>query len=89
VSKTGTLHSDTGQRATTVLDGKRLLDETEFDLAYGVPVKTLRGMRLRGSGPVFLKLGSSVRYRVSDIEAWLDRLPRGGAGVPSSAVKGA
>lgn len=69
--------------------GKRMIDEVEFELAYGIPKRTLQKMRLFGDGPTFLKLGSSVRYRVEDIESWLESLPRGGAGVPSSAVKSA
>jgi hypothetical protein len=46
-------------------------------------------MRVLGRGPAFRKFGSSVRYDIRDIEAWIDSLPRGGAGTPSSAVKGA
>lgn len=32
---------------------------------------TLQKWRLNGTGPRFLKLGRAVRYRVSDVEAWL------------------
>ena len=32
---------------------------------------TLRKWRLGGTGPRFVKVGSTVRYKNSDIEAWL------------------
>lgn len=35
-------------------------------------VPTLNRFRVTGEGPKFLKLGGAVRYRKSDIEAWLD-----------------
>jgi excisionase family DNA binding protein len=35
----------------------------------GVP--TLERFRLTGQGPHFCKLGGAVRYRVSDLDAWL------------------
>ena len=37
----------------------------------GLAVPTLEKMRVRGSGPRYLKLGRSVRYRYEDLEAWL------------------
>jgi hypothetical protein len=37
----------------------------------GIKEKTLRNWRTRGVSPPFLKLGSRVVYRVSDVEAWL------------------
>lgn len=33
---------------------------------------TLRNWRTRGGGPRAVKVGRSVRYRLSDIEAWLE-----------------
>jgi predicted DNA-binding transcriptional regulator AlpA len=33
--------------------------------------RTLERKRVSGTGPKFLKLGKSVRYRISDIEDWL------------------
>lgn len=32
---------------------------------------TLRKWRVRGRGPVYLKLGGKVRYRKVDIESWI------------------
>lgn len=33
---------------------------------------TLERFRLTGEGPPFLKLGGAVRYRQSDLDAWLE-----------------
>ncbi|MFA7586264.1 MAG: helix-turn-helix domain-containing protein [Novosphingobium sp.] len=37
----------------------------------------LNTLRVSGGGPAFLKLGSAVRYRRTDLDAWLEsRLAR-------------
>ena len=33
---------------------------------------TLEAWRVRGSGPVFLKLGKAVRYRKEDLDAFIN-----------------
>ena len=35
--------------------------------------RTLEARRLDGSGPKFVKVGRKVLYRISDLEAWLER----------------
>ena len=37
----------------------------------GIPEKTLSNWRSRRLGPVPIKLGGHVRYRLTDVEAWL------------------
>lgn len=32
----------------------------------------LERLRVRGDGPAYLKLGGAVRYRQSDLDAWLE-----------------
>jgi predicted DNA-binding transcriptional regulator AlpA len=32
----------------------------------------LRAWRRQGRGPAFIRIGRSVRYRVRDLDAWLD-----------------
>jgi excisionase family DNA binding protein len=39
----------------------------------GVTVQTLYDWRLRGSGPPVMKVGRHLRYRESDVMAWLDK----------------
>ncbi|MFA1701659.1 helix-turn-helix transcriptional regulator [Mycobacterium intracellulare] len=38
----------------------------------GVGPDTLKMWRRKGIGPAYVKFGNRVRYRVADIEAWLD-----------------
>jgi len=38
----------------------------------GLAVSTLNKWRVYGGGPRFLKLGRSIRYRLSDLETFLD-----------------
>ena len=35
-------------------------------------VQTLERFRLTGKGPMFAKLGGSVRYRRCDLDAWIE-----------------
>lgn len=37
----------------------------------GVNAATLKAWRRKGIGPSYVRFGNRVRYRVSDIEAWL------------------
>ena len=48
------------------------LDTHEAAARTGLSSSTLRKLRLTGQGPRFMKLGRAVRYRPSDLEAWLD-----------------
>lgn len=51
----------------------RLLRPVDVATRIGVPVGTLANWRCDGRGPRYLKVGRHVRYRVEDLEAWLDR----------------
>ena len=46
-----------------------------------ISLASLRRWRLEKRGPRFIKVGSLVRYRPEDVEAWLASLPTGGTGV--------
>ena len=49
-----------------------LLTEKEAADYLGYAAKTLAGWRYRGGGPVFVRASrTSVRYRTSDLEAWI------------------
>lgn len=39
---------------------------------FGVPVQTLYDWRCKGQGPRAFKVGKHLRYRESDVVAWLD-----------------
>lgn len=38
----------------------------------GVPEQTLANWRSRGVGPEYHKVGKHIRYRLSEVAAWLD-----------------
>ena len=49
-----------------------LITEKEAAEYLGLNPRTLRNQRIRGGGSKFVKVGRLVRYRLSDIEAYLD-----------------
>ena len=51
----------------------------EFDVARvtGLSVASVRRWRLFKQGPTYMKLGSVVRYRAEDVQAWLETRPTG------------
>lgn len=56
-----------------------LLGNAEAAAYLGVSPDTLPRWRWAGTGPVFVKVGRTVKYRVSDLEAYLTEravLPR-------------
>jgi predicted DNA-binding transcriptional regulator AlpA len=52
-----------------------LLTEQELAKQLSVSLASVRRWRINGRGPLFVKVGVSVRYRPEDIEAWLGELP--------------
>ena len=55
------------------------LTEQELSKRLNVSVATLRRWRLEKRGPLFVKVGSLVRYRPEDLDSWVATLPTGGA----------
>ena len=49
-----------------------LLTIEEVGAYIQVPVKTLYDWRHRGIGPAGMRVGRYVRYRLSDVDAWLE-----------------
>ena len=56
---------------------ERLLDEREFAAITGRSVASARRDRLLGTGCPYVKLGFLVRYRPSDVRAYIARNVRG------------
>jgi predicted DNA-binding transcriptional regulator AlpA len=48
-----------------------LLSPQQVAERYGPSVSTLAKMRLTGVGPVFVKLGRRIAYRIEDVESWV------------------
>jgi predicted DNA-binding transcriptional regulator AlpA len=61
---------------------------TAEDLASrtGLHPSTFANWRVSGKGPAFLRLGSAIRYRWSDVEAWLSSQRRVSTSDPGAEV---
>jgi len=51
----------------------RLMTINEVATMLQIPVGTMYQWRHRGLGPAGFRIGRHVRYRLTDVEAWLDR----------------
>ena len=51
---------------------QHLFKEEEAATFLSLRVATLRKWRWSGTGPPFIKLGGAVRYRRSDLEAYIE-----------------
>ncbi len=49
-----------------------LADPSQVAAYVGRPEKTLEYWRYKGTGPRFIRIDGGVRYRWSDVDAWLD-----------------
>ncbi|MCI0430313.1 MAG: helix-turn-helix domain-containing protein [Rhodospirillales bacterium] len=56
----------------TTLESDRLVDSRNAAAMLGLEPQTLCVWRLRGCGPVFYKIGRSVKYRLSDLTAYIE-----------------
>lgn len=45
--------------------------DKELAESLAVSISTVRRWRQAGEGPHFVRIGKSVRYRLSDVEEWL------------------
>ncbi len=50
-----------------------LLTEVQAAEALNVKPRTLQAWRLRGGGPPYAKLGSSVRYDIGRLNRWVEK----------------
>ena len=61
----------------SVLDGEKLLTAKEVTAIVGLSRPAIYAAMSKGRFPRPMKLGlKSVRWRVSDIDAWLQSLPK-------------
>lgn len=69
----------TGSAGAAATDRRPLVTRKQVADFTGIAVQTLAVMAMQGRGPKFIKLESGrVRYRWSDVEAWLDTQAVGG-----------
>lgn len=60
------------------------LNQQEVSKRLNVSGAALRRWRLEMRGPMFVEVGSLVRYRPEDLDSWVAALPTGGD--PTSGV---
>lgn len=53
-------------------DLSQAVDERKAAKFIGVAVQTLRNWRHMRRGPAYLKIGKAVRYRIQDLDAFLN-----------------
>jgi predicted DNA-binding transcriptional regulator AlpA len=53
-----------------------LLSDRDVARITGRARSTLQKDRVAGTGIPYVRVGALVRYRASDVEAWIDALPR-------------
>jgi predicted DNA-binding transcriptional regulator AlpA len=61
---------------TTPHQRDELIDERAAAKMLGLSASTLRNWRVKGLGPIFLKISRVIRYRVSDIEEFISASAR-------------
>ena len=59
-----------------------LLSERELAAICGLSMAAIRRWRLLGKGPRYIKVGAAVRYRLEDVNNWLETRPSGGELAP-------
>jgi predicted DNA-binding transcriptional regulator AlpA len=65
---------------------RRLLTTDEAARYCASAASTFEKMRVFGGGPMFVKLGRRVAYRVEDLDAWIDANRRRSTSHTSTAV---
>ena len=56
----------------TTLTPVQLLTLDELATYLQIPKKTIYGWRTTGRGPRALKVGGALRFRLADVDSWLD-----------------
>ena len=54
------------------LNDDRLLSRPEVQSHFGLTQRFLEVAAVRGDGPPMIRIGRSVRYRVSDLRDWIE-----------------
>lgn len=55
---------------------EKLINGKQAAEILGLSPRTLANMRIQGDGPEYVKIGTAIRYRISDIYAYIDSLGR-------------
>ncbi|MBA3286824.1 MAG: helix-turn-helix domain-containing protein [Acidimicrobiia bacterium] len=60
-----------------------LIDSPELAAMLKVPQRTLDTWAYLGKGPAYRKIGRHRRYRLDEVEAWLESQKHGGPDAPA------
>lgn len=64
---------------------ERLLTENEAARLLNLTPRALQAWRLRGGGPLFVRIsGRAIRYRPSDLRAWIEQRIRASTSDPGN-----
>lgn len=66
---------------------ERCMTQTELAERWRISEATLERWRTESAGPLFLKLGNQVRYRLQDVEAFEEAALRGSTKTDDDSVK--
>jgi predicted DNA-binding transcriptional regulator AlpA len=55
-----------------IMNENTLLKDTDAAEVLGCSVSWIRQLRVRGDGPSFVKVGRLVRYRLIDLQTWIN-----------------
>jgi len=58
---------------------ERFVDEKTVAESLQMSLAAIRRWRYQGTGPKFRKFGASVRYSITDLEAWIGSCQTGAA----------
>jgi predicted DNA-binding transcriptional regulator AlpA len=58
------------------LETEKFLSERELAQLLNIKSETLRNWRWDGKGPIYIKIGTNVRYRMSDINDFINKRVR-------------
>lgn len=58
--------------ASQLPQGAAVVSTRDAATYVGFTEQWMRSMRTDGTGPRYLKVGRAVRYRVSDLDAWIE-----------------
>ena len=64
-------HTNRSQHVVTT-DAARLLRPDELAAFLGIPLRTIYRWRSRHEGPLSYRVGRHIRYRLDEVEQWLD-----------------
>src|SRR4051794_6655064 len=66
-------HAFIAQTHTETIDA--LWTDRDLSFLLGVSIPTLRRWRQYGHGPRYIKIGSAVRFRTTDVASWMESIP--------------